>query len=186
MKAEAKDLASWKRRNNTVRRGLKQLTFLAFALFAAGGLPGYGATIDFNRDIRPILSDHCFSCHGPDQNTRKGGLKENGGLRLDRADGILTDLGGYAAVVPGKPKASELIARIATDNADDIMPPKDFNKPLSKKQQALLSEWIQQGAVYADHWSFIPLKAEKVPKVSVLQERWVINATSSPASMHRS
>ena len=74
-------------------------------------------TVEFNRDIRPILSDKCFSCHGPDANHRKADL------RFDILQGSLVDLGGYAAIVPGAPEESELIKRIHTSESDELMPP---------------------------------------------------------------
>ena len=79
--------------------------------------------IDFNRDIRPILSQNCFFCHGPDEAERKGAPRGRGGLRLDTLEGLRMDLGGHAAVVPGKPDESELIRRLVTTDADEIMPP---------------------------------------------------------------
>lgn len=75
------------------------------------------APVDFNQEIRPLLSNHCFRCHGPDEAERKAGL------RLDTRDGALEDLGGYAAVVPGEPEESELLRRITTHDAGDLMPP---------------------------------------------------------------
>ena len=92
---------------------------LAIALTASAT-----AAVDFNRDIRPILSENCFRCHGPDENKRKGGSRKTGRLRLDTHEGATMDLGDYAALVPGKPDESELAYLITTEDEDDRMPPK--------------------------------------------------------------
>jgi len=110
------------------------LSFVAAASFFLPAQSGRSEAIDFNQDIRPILSDHCFACHGPDSHKRKGGKKGSGGLRLDNSDGTQADLGGYAAVVPGKPDVSELVARILNKDTEEIMPPPDFHKSLSASQ----------------------------------------------------
>lgn len=117
------------------------------------------AKIQFNRDILPILSDKCFHCHGPDEEDRKADL------RLDTADGSTADLGGYAAIVPGDPEKSELIARINHNDREEVMPPPKVNKDLSDEEGKLLSEWIAGGAEYQAHWSFLPLAREAPPKV---------------------
>ena len=98
---------------------------------------------DFQRDIRPILSDKCFACHGPDEKERKGG-KKGVGLRLDTAEGISADLGdGRRAVVSGQPDKSLLLQRVTTKDADDLMPPKKFGKP-DRKSTRLNSSHSQQ------------------------------------------
>src|SRR5262245_61449539 len=95
--------------------------------------------VRFNEHIRPILSNNCFYCHGPDEKHREADL------RLDVREGAVADLGGYAAIVPGKPDVSELIKRVTTDDVDDLMPPKKSKKPrLSEKEVALLRKWIEQ------------------------------------------
>ena len=104
--------------------------FPALALALASCVAGAGE-VRFNRDIRPILSDKCFKCHGPDANHRKADL------RLDTLEGALADLGDYAAVVPGAPGKSELIARITTGDEDDVMPPPDTGKTLSDDEKKL-------------------------------------------------
>lgn len=112
--------------------------------------------IDFNRDIRPILSDRCFSCHGFDENSREAGL------RLDEFAGATEDLGGYAAIVPGKPDESALVERIASDDEDLLMPPPDSHrKRLEPEQVDLLRRWIADGAKWGKHWAF--QKPEKAP-----------------------
>lgn len=120
--------------------------------------------VDFNRDIRPILSANCFACHGPDKEARKAKL------RLDTADGIRADLGGYAAVVPGKPDASELITRIGSDDPDEVMPPPKHGAALPPATRDLLRRWIESGAEYEVHWSFVP--PEKMALPAVKQKDW--------------
>ena len=125
---------------------------------AAPALAGEGP--DFNREIRPILSEHCFACHGPDKKARKADL------RLDTQDGSRRDLDGYHAIVPGKPKDSELIFRIETEDKEEVMPPPKHGDRLSAKQIALLKAWITSGAKYQQHWSFVAPKKAKLPVVS--------------------
>ena len=115
--------------------------------------------IDFARDIRPLLSDNCFACHGPDAKQRKADL------RLDTRDGALADLGGTSAVVPGKPSESELVRRVLTDDEDDLMPPPDSGKQLDDAQKALLQQWIGEGAEYDLHWAYKPVTRPEPPKV---------------------
>jgi mono/diheme cytochrome c family protein len=118
---------------------------------------------DFNRDIRPILSDKCFRCHGPDEHERKGG---EDGLRLDTAKGALTDLGGGAfAIVPGKPEKSELIARVTTADEEEIMPPLKAGKTLTKEEIDLLRRWIASGGSYAQHWAYEAPRRTSPPAV---------------------
>ena len=109
--------------------------------------------IDFAKQIRPILSDNCFACHGPDETTREAGL------RLDTREGALD------AMSPGEPGNSELISRIFSDDADEIMPPPDSHKKLEPRERQLLKSWIQQGAEYQTHWSFRSLLRPRVPAI---------------------
>ena len=124
-------------------------------LFAGKDLGG----VDFARDIQPLLSDNCFACHGPDAKQRKADL------RLDTRDGALADLDGVSAVVPGKPSESELVARITTDDEDDLMPPPDSGKQLDAAQKALLQRWIADGAEYDLHWAYKPVARPTPPRV---------------------
>ena len=118
-------------------------------------------TIRYNRDIRPILSDQCFFCHGPDKNKRKADL------RLDiREEALKTTKDHEAAFVPGKPDASELVKRILTDDEDDLMPPPESKKTLTDAQKALLKQWVAEGAVYEPHWAYTALVKPAVPVVS--------------------
>ncbi|MEC7583588.1 MAG: DUF1549 domain-containing protein [Planctomycetota bacterium] len=120
--------------------------------------------VDFQRQVRPILSDRCFLCHGPDAAARKADL------RLDTQAGSRRDLGGYAAIVPGDASASELIRRITTDDDDDRMPPRHAKLELSPAEVVVLERWIDQGAVYTPHWAFEPPVAAEPPVVR--DESW--------------
>ena len=117
-------------------------------------------SVDFNRDIRPILSDRCFLCHGPDENQRESGL------RLDeRASALQSADSGVAAIVPHDSQASELVRRIFTDDPDQMMPPKDAGKPLTNGEKELLRKWVDEGAVYQEHWAFTRPQRFAVPSV---------------------
>ena len=126
--------------------------------------------IDFNRDIKPILSNNCFFCHGPDANERKGGKN---GLRLDTEEGAIADQGGSFAIVKGQPDKSELIKRVASTDSDVVMPPKATGKRLSEREISLLKEWVKQGGNYATHWSYTKPVRPVVP--SVKDAAWAKN-----------
>lgn len=131
-------------------------------VLGSSGVTGAAAP-DFNRDIRPILSDNCFRCHGPDEEHRKGGER---GLRLDTSEGARTDLGGGGfAIVPGEPEKSELIARVTSTDDDAIMPPRKTGRTLSAAEIDLLRKWIAAGASYARHWSYEPPRRAALPAV---------------------
>jgi hypothetical protein len=108
--------------------------------------------VDFNRDIKPILSNNCFKCHGPDAAARKGG---SDGLRLDTFEGATADLGGYSAVVPDNLEQSALVARVSSADPDERMPPVTSGKKLTAHEIELLSAWVGSGAKYAGHWSYV-------------------------------
>ena len=116
--------------------------------------------ISFNTHVRPILSNNCFFCHGPDEKHREAKL------RLDVRENAVADLGGYAAIAPGKPDASEIIKRITTDDEDDLMPPVKSKKQITMAQKETLRRWIEQGAEYERHWSFEPPKRVTPPAVA--------------------
>jgi hypothetical protein len=118
--------------------------------------------IDFNRDVKPVLSNACFKCHGPDAAERKGGRD---GLRLDTADGITADLGGYAAIVPGQPEKSALVARITSNDPDELMPPPASGKKLTQHEIEALTQWVREGAKYQGHWSYIKPTRPELPSV---------------------
>ena len=120
-------------------------------LFVSAACVGAADVPSFDRDIRPILSDRCYACHGPDEKKRKADL------RLDTREGALADLGGYQAIVPGQPDESELIARILSDDVDEMMPPPDSHLSLNPKEKALFRSWIEGGAEWEGHWAFEPL-----------------------------
>jgi hypothetical protein len=134
--------------------------YLAWACFLAIGAARASSpdAPSFSRDILPILSDHCFACHGPDEHARKGGL------RLDTREGALAPGdGGAPAVVPHRSSSSELLRRIRTTDADDLMPPTKANKPLTTEQKSLLTRWIDSGAAWGLHWAYEPPRRPAVP-----------------------
>lgn len=140
--------------------------FLGFALRAetAPTKP----TLSYDRDIRPILSDNCFKCHGP------AAKEAAAGLRLDIASSATKDRGGYFAIKPGKPGQSMVLARVTTTSSEMKMPPASSGKAtLTKAQVELLTEWIRQGAKYEPHWSFVPPAAPALPVVK--NEAWCRN-----------
>ncbi len=138
-------------------------------LLCSGGFPIHlvGGEIVFNRDIRAILSNQCLTCHGPDESERKAGL------RLDTEAGSRADLGGYFAIKPGDPDASELMRRIATTDPDDRMPPPELGPGLTASEQALVKQWILEGATYQEHWAYVPPVKPELPPVKDLS--WVQN-----------
>jgi hypothetical protein len=134
-----------------------RLRLLVVALACASSL--HAASIDYNRDIRKILSENCFKCHGPDEAERKGG-KKGARLRLDTPEGAQMDLGDRQAIVPGHPERSEVVKRITTTDQDELMPPPESGKKLTQADIAALQNWIKQGASYSKHWSYSkPLRA---------------------------
>ncbi|MEO1615434.1 MAG: PSD1 and planctomycete cytochrome C domain-containing protein [Planctomycetota bacterium] len=115
-----------------------------------------GQEVQFNRDIRPLLSDRCFHCHGPDEHDRQAGL------RLDQADG--SEGAHEFAIVPGSPSESELYDRLLSEDPDRVMPPPDSHKkPLTAAEKELFRQWIQQGAAYESFWAFLPPAMPDLP-----------------------
>jgi mono/diheme cytochrome c family protein len=107
--------------------------------------------VNFTREVRSILSDNCFACHGPDDKARKAGL------RLDTKEGAFAQLkSGSAAIIAGKPDESDLIFRLETDDPEAKMPPKKSGKQLTVQQIATLRRWVEQGANWTTHWAFEP------------------------------
>jgi hypothetical protein len=126
--------------------------------------------LDYNIHVKPILSDKCFSCHGPDQ------AKQKAGLRLDVASFAFDDLPespGKVAIDPGDLNGSEVFHRILSDDPDYKMPSKKSNLSLSAKEKAILIKWIKEGAEYKPHWAFVSPKKPKVPEVK--DEKWIVN-----------
>ena len=121
--------------------------------------------VDFAREVRPLLSDRCFACHGPDEGRREADL------RLDLREDTLRDRGGYAVVVPGDPDASELIRRIELHGRRGQMPPPSANLELSEAEVGLLRRWVAEGAVTEEHWSFTRPTRRKAPAVA--DEDWL-------------
>ena len=119
--------------------------------------------VEYNRDVRPILSDNCFLCHGPDKNRRKAKL------RLDIRDEAIA----REAFVPGKPDESELVKRILTTDEDDVMPPPDSHKHLTSEQKQTLRRWVAEGAEYQPHWAYVTPTRPEAPAVK--NRKWVRN-----------
>ncbi len=125
-------------------------------------------SVDFNRDIRPILAQRCFRCHGPDEEEVKAGL------RLDLRERAVMELdGGHSAIDLSTPDESQLLVRVNSTDEDLRMPPAEAGAPLSQRQRDLLRSWIKQGAPYLKHWSLIAPKAAPLPKVS--NPDWISN-----------
>ena len=124
--------------------------------FAEESLP---AKIEFNRDVRPILSDTCFKCHGFDPKHREGGR------RFDTREGALAENDGVRAIVPGQLKESEAHLRIHSTDKDELMPPPKSGKTLTARQKAILDKWIEQGAEYQEHWAYLKPTRPAVPQV---------------------
>ena len=117
-------------------------------------------TINFNRDVRPILSSKCFNCHGPSEKSRKAKL------RLDVQESALSNRDGVRAIVPGDLSMSELWHRASTEDPEETMPPPESKKPMSKKEISILKQWIEEGAKWEKHWSFAKLNKPSPPEVS--------------------
>src|SRR5579864_9087555 len=119
------------------------------ACFLAAGALSYAASaaVDFQREVRPILSENCFQCHGPDKNTRMADL------RLDTPEGLFARRARGTVIAPGDPKSSLLVQRISEQKDALRMPPLFSKKTLSEQQKAVLRRWIEQGAPWKAHWS---------------------------------
>ncbi len=136
---------------------MSRTPLLLAALTLAANAPAEDV-VRFNRDIRPIMSDTCFHCHGFDPKSRKGDL------RLDiREEALKAGKSGETAIVPGKPEQSEIIKRIFSEDPDDVMPSKEAHKTLTPAQKELFRRWVAQGAQYEPHWAYMPLSAPKLP-----------------------
>ncbi len=138
-------------------------------LLVLGSIPGFAApgSVQFNRDIRPLLSDNCFACHGFDAKKRKAGL------RLDTAEGAFApNKDGRVAIKPGDLAGSELWKRLQTTDPDDVMPPPETHKSLTAAQKDTLKRWIEQGASYQKHWAFEPIASPTIPPAQPGQTSW--------------
>jgi mono/diheme cytochrome c family protein len=148
---------------------MSRLTTSLFACLALLGLTlPSSAKVDYNEDVRPILSENCFYCHGPDGNKRKAKL------RLDvRADAL-----AHKAFVPGDPEASDLIQRLSSTDSDEVMPPPDSHRTITPAQKEILKRWIAEGAEYKEHWAYVtpvrpalPANGEKNPVDAFVVEK---------------
>ncbi len=140
---------------------MRKSSFYVILLVTAGVALAEEPVVRFNRDVRPILSDTCFHCHGPDKNSRKAGL------RLDIREEALKPAKSKAIpIVPGRPAESEVVKRLFTTELDDLMPPEEAHKTLTEAQKQTLKNWIAQGAVYEPHWAYTTLVAPPVPPVA--------------------
>jgi cytochrome c553 len=152
--------------NSTIR-----FCFIVFGVLAAAPNLATAASpgkIEYNRDIRPILAENCFACHGADSAARKAGL------RLDKfEEAIAPRKDSLPAIAPGKASGSELVRRITTTDEDDLMPPPKSHKVLKPEQKELLKRWIADGAKYQEHWSLIASQRPPLPKVK--NKSWVKN-----------
>jgi len=150
-----------------IRFWMPKVVFLIATVLGSGlANPASCATsgmVQYNRDIRPILNDNCFACHGPDEKKRAAEL------RLDIREAALTK----QAIVPGKPEESSIISRILSTDQNEVMPPPTSHKSLTQSQKDLLKAWIAEGAQYQGHWAYIaPVKPE-LPQVR--NPAWVRN-----------
>jgi hypothetical protein len=152
-------LSPW---NSTSPRTIPRILVLGLSVLAATAARG-GEKVEFNRDIRPILSENCYYCHGPDKNHREADL------RLDIRDSAIE----HEAIIPGKPADSELVSRVFSADRTELMPPPKTTKTLSDTQKDLLRQWIEQGAEYQAHWAYVPPKRPEVPEVKA--RAWVRN-----------
>ena len=144
------------------------LLILAAAIVRAeGGPKGSPLPLDFNRDVRPILSDKCFHCHGPDAKDRQGDL------RLDLWESAGDVHGGQAVIDPAKAADCQLVKRITSEDAEERMPPPDSGKSLTPEQIKILRTWVEQGGKYQKHWAFVPPRRATVPAVK--NQAWVRN-----------
>jgi mono/diheme cytochrome c family protein len=140
--------------------GIMRGLFLLLLASAAAASVAAAEPIDFNRQVRPILSANCFKCHGPDDKARQAGL------RLDLQDAAIKELeSGATAIVPGKVDVSELVRRIFAEDENERMPPLASNKKLTDEQRQILKQWVGEGARYDPHWAFVPPK-QAVPPVA--------------------
>ena len=137
------------------------------AAAAPAAPPPLPSHIDFNKHIRPILAENCLLCHGPDKGTRKAGL------RLDDRDAALKGVKGRPSIVPGNSAASELVKRVTSHDPDYAMPARDSGRTLTPRQIALFQQWVDEGAKYEPHWSYVTPKKQTPP--TVRNTAWVGN-----------
>jgi len=152
------------------------LLLLCCAMHCIAPSVATAAPVDFNREVRPILSAHCFACHGPDAAERQAEL------RLDTQEGALADLGGHAAIVPKDPQASTLLQRITSTDAEQIMPPTETGKQLTAAQIDTLRRWIAEGAKWQSHWAYEPPVRADLPRLAAAQNSPGAQAVPEPVN----
>ena len=133
-------------------------TLIALAISTAISSTANSKDVQYNRDVLPILSANCFACHGADRVTRQADL------RLDQAKSAFANRDGITAIIPGKPKQSEVVTRIFSNNPDNQMPPPDHDQQLTNAERQILKSWIERGARYEKHWAFVAPINPAVPK----------------------
>lgn len=148
--------------DSVMQRTAKLARLGAIALFWLA-IPSPAETWRFSRDVAPILAEHCYGCHGPDEAGRKADLQ------LDTFEGATALRDGIAAIVPGKPDQSEMMHRVLSANPDEVMPPPNALKPMSDREKKVLSEWIAEGAVWGAHWAYEPVVRPQPP---ISKEEW--------------
>ncbi len=139
-------------------------------VIAKADIKGIPDKIDFTFDVKPILSDRCFKCHGPDKNAIEAGLSLH---KAEDAYAALGKLKDRFAIVPNKPEESELVKRLYSEDPNMVMPPPESNLVLTPKEKAILEKWVAQGAEYKEHWAFIPPVKPEVPEAKELD--WGVN-----------
>ena len=156
-------------RMTSLRLGLGYLLSLSAVAAGSGNTPVH---VDFNREIRGLLSDNCYACHGPDEKARKTRV------RLDQRQAALSPMkSGDCAIVPGAPAKSKLFERISSKDPDEVMPPPKTGKTLTPAQIELFRRWIAEGADWPVHWSFVPPRRAPLPEVK--NRRWLRNQIDS-------
>src|SRR5688572_27830190 len=134
---------------------------ISFLLAVAIATTAFAAEpVDFSRDVLPILSANCFPCHGRDVSTREAKL------RLDLREDALRERNGFTPIIPGRPEASELVARITSKDEEERMPPADKGRALNATEIETLRRWIADGATYSEHWAFLPPQLPPIPRVT--------------------
>ena len=166
-------------RQNLLLLGIFGFLFLAIWLLVGNKSPGREHSsnkfklpekISFNFHVKPILSDRCFACHGPDENKRKAGLR----LDVEEvAKAELSENPGKFAIVPGEADKSELVFRVFSEDESVMMPPPDSHLKIGDNEKAILKKWIDQGATYEPHWAFIPPEKAELPVVK--NKTWAEN-----------
>src|SRR5438270_460899 len=166
---DSSSASPWRHPTVTCLPGLPRSWAPVFAVLALvlSSASAVAQPVRYNRDIRPLLADNCFACHGPDKSQRKAKL------RLDDRGAAVA----HGAIVPGKPNESELVTRIFAKDAKELMPPPHSHKTLKKEQKELLRRWIAERAAYEPYWAYVVPTRPQVPKVQdALQVRSPIDA----------